>query len=260
MHDHKFKKEKIGICNICNKKKQLTWDHVPPKGGTGTVSIVQETVLQKLAAGNEKRYSLSQNGIKYRTICKECNDKLGLEYDQELNKFVLGVKDIIEKIRSPLKFISYKVKPNLIIKSIFGHLLAAKVASENTKIDKSLKAYFSGESEKAESKLHVYYWLYPFENYVVLRDVVMPKVRGSLENFGMFSILKYFPIGYIVTDFEGYENLRELKYIKGDDNREEKIIIDLKFTHPDWPEIIDNGNILSGGKSVDSSVSAIKKK
>lgn len=259
MHRHKFKKKKIDICNICMQVKPLSWDHVPPKGGIELTQLQQETVLQKLTSAPEnKKFSISQNGVKFRTICKECNENLGVKYDQELNKLVLTIREVIENASTPIKSFKIFAKSDLIIKSIFGHLLAAKVNFENTKIDETLRAYYFNNLEAIKNKLHIYYWLYPYQNFVVLRDVIMPKARGSFKEFGMFSILKYLPIGFVITDFENYENLKEIKF-EGDDNKISEFLFDIKIPHPDWPEIVDNGNIMLSGKSIESSVAAFKR-
>src|SRR6056297_3557589 len=84
----KCKREKVSQCNICKKVKALSWDHVPPKGGISLTSVEQETVFQRLTINGEKRkYTISQNGVKFRTICKECNEKIGSKYDPVLNDF-----------------------------------------------------------------------------------------------------------------------------------------------------------------------------
>jgi len=75
----KMKRDKNHFCNICKSKTLLTWDHVPPQGGIDITPVEQETILERLTASKDDRqYLISQNGVKYRTICKDCNDRLGV--------------------------------------------------------------------------------------------------------------------------------------------------------------------------------------
>jgi hypothetical protein len=108
------------------------------------------------------------------------------------------------------------------------------------------------------SQLNVLYWIHPYPHILVIRDVVMPAVRGVFTKFGMFSILKYFPVGYVVTDLKTYEGLDSLSfYLSGEIDREEEIPLNLRGTrHAEWPEMIDPGNMIIGGQSLKSAVSA----
>jgi hypothetical protein len=75
---------KEGYCNICNKFTELTEDHVPPKGCIG-INKKDVQVLTKYLACEEIKPRLFQSGLKFRTICSNCNKiLLGQEYDPEL--------------------------------------------------------------------------------------------------------------------------------------------------------------------------------
>lgn len=97
MHYLKFKREQVGKCNICGNIEKLTWDHVPPKGGQPFSDIEQESILQYLAGGEERKYQFSQNGVKYRTICASCNNTLlGAKCDSTLNELAADVMLMIK--------------------------------------------------------------------------------------------------------------------------------------------------------------------
>jgi len=253
------RKDKISICNICLKKKSLTWDHVPPKGGINLSRIKQENILQKITnLKNTPQYSYSQNGVKYRTICKKCNEDLGHYYDNELNNFSISIRRIFETQIILPSTMQFKVKPNKIIKSVCGHFLAAKLDIENSKIDESLRSkYFNNENSPLDLKL--FYWLYPYKEFTVMRDVFMPSIRGRFKNVNSFSILKYYPIAFLLTELKEYSNLDELTKYKSDNIDEEvSIPIDLKkIKSPSWPERVDGNNFLLGGLSLLSSIHAI---
>ena len=92
MHYAKSKREKISVCNLCREVKALSWDHVPPKGGIDIGPVEMETVFEIMTGDRDKpKLSESQNGVKYRTICSDCNSLLGREYDPTINDFAKSV-------------------------------------------------------------------------------------------------------------------------------------------------------------------------
>ena len=83
----KTKKEKIDICNICEQKKRLTWDHVPPKSSLINPSVYANTLFNDLPT--ESKYMKAyQSGIKFRTICEHCNNVVLGKNDSEYKAFI----------------------------------------------------------------------------------------------------------------------------------------------------------------------------
>ena len=95
MHYDKVKRDKIDFCNICGKYENLTWDHVPPKCCNNMYPIKVNSWWEGIPEDTnyEKNY---QNGIRYRSLCSECNSKLGAKYDIVLDKFTKDLTRIIE--------------------------------------------------------------------------------------------------------------------------------------------------------------------
>lgn len=78
------REKKIGICRLCGVKTELTFEHIPPKKSfnrnTGyTISHVGEAIE---ALENESSFNPTkkQGGIGNISLCKECNEFLGLNY------------------------------------------------------------------------------------------------------------------------------------------------------------------------------------
>jgi hypothetical protein len=260
----KFKREKVSQCNICKKIKPLSWDHVPPKGGIHLSSVEQETVFQHMTMPKDNRkYSISQNGVKYRTICKECNEIIGRKYDPVLNDFAYNVGKILKTKLTLPSIIYYKTKPNLLIRAILGHLLAAKADIDEVTVDEQVRNFIFDEDASIPEEIKIFYWVHPYINTVIIRDIAMPAVRGKFGEgkVGFFSILKYFPIAYLISNLKEYEGLSELTFYRNSKPRDMiDIPLDLKnIRGPEWPEIVDDGNMIIGGRSMQSSVSAISK-
>jgi len=258
----KFKRDKVSRCNICKKRKHLSWDHVPPKGGIDLSAVEQETVFSHTTLPNNRKYSISQNGVKYRTICKECNEKIGKKFDPVLNGFARGIGNILKRKLILPSIIYYKTKPNLLIRAILAHLLAAKGDIDKVTMDEQIRNFIFDENASTPEKINIFYWVHPYTNTVILRDVAMLSIRGKFAgNVGFFSIFKYFPIAYLVCNLKEYEGLNELTLYR---NCKPQDIIDIPINlkdirGPEWPEIVDAGNMVMGGGSIQSSVSAIPK-
>lgn len=251
----------VGHCNICGKKAPLSWDHVPPKGGIELTPVEQETVFQRLVARPEDslKYFESQNGVKYRSICADCNSTLGHSFDPVLNEFAISIGRMLRTSSALPAVVHVNTKPNRLVRAIFGHLLAAKGEFEDTIPDRLMREAVCNPSDSVSAELNVHYWIHPYPNIVVMRDVGMLAVRGIFKEKALFSILKYFPIAYAVTALDSYEGLPTLsRFLSCDIDQENDIPIDLRNTkHTDWPEIVEPDNVLFGGQSIKSSVSAI---
>lgn len=259
----RFKREKVGLCNICRTTQPLTWDHVPPQGAISITDIEQRGVLAKLTdIGGEEQYDISQNGVKYRTVCKQCNEMLGHRYDPSLIKFTDTVGSIIKTTLTLPRTIPVNAQPIAVVKSILGHALAAKGHVDDVVMDQQMRPCVLDEKLPIPDTLHVFYWLFPYNCVVILRDIAMPAVRGQFKDFGFFNVLKYFPLGYLICDRAKYEGLPELTLFRMLGTYDTATIdIDLKaFRHPQWPESSEGNNIVAGCKSIESSVFATGRK
>jgi hypothetical protein len=258
------KRSKVGLCNICKKSASLTWDRVPPKGGIDLKPVEQVTILQRLTGNPDQQKSrISQNGVKYRTLCNRCNNHLGISYDPVLNDFALGVGKILKSVVVSPPVIHYKTQSAKLIRSILGHLLAAKGVIDDVTVDRTIREFLSDDLNQLPEEIKIFYWIYPYSDISVIRDVCMPAVRGEFSKFGFFSgILKYFPVAYLVCDLERYEGLDELTIYR-DLPLEKMAEIPIRLTQirdSIWPERPDEGNFMVGGLSLDSSVHARPKK
>ncbi|MBU2520904.1 MAG: hypothetical protein KKD50_01605 [Proteobacteria bacterium] len=262
MYYVKTKREKVGRCNLCTKVKPLSWDHVPPKGGIELTAMEMENLVYVFTREKEvKRIRESQNGVKFRTICKECNEFIGVQYDTVINDFAISVG---RYLKSQFKFpevLHHKTKPVRLIRGILAHLVAAKVEFDDSLFDQQVRELIFDETEEIPNKTHIFYWIYPYDCTIILRDFGMPAVRGNFKAFGFFQTLKYFPMAYLISNKPYYENLLELtKYRKHGIDDEIEIPIQLsRVEHHYWPEMVDKGNMLFGGQAVTGSITALPK-
>jgi len=262
MYYVKTKREKVGKCNICTKIKPLSWDHVPPKGGISLSTMEMENLFHVFTRKKETRkIRESQNGIKFRTICKECNEFFGVNYDTVVNDFSISVGRYLKTQIFLPPMLHHKTKPARLIRGILGHLLAAKAEFDDVIFDQQVRDFIFDLNAAIPENIHLFYWVYPYDCTIILRDFGMPAVRGSFKDIGFFQTLKSFPVAYLVSDQLQYEKLFELtKYRNCGIDEEIEIPIQLnRVEHHYWPEMVDRGNLLFGGQAVAGSITAIPK-
>lgn len=265
MHYAKSKREKVSICNLCRHEKDLSWDHVPPKGGIEISTVQMETVFNHMT-GDRKKPKLreSQNGMKFRTICSDCNSLLGTEYDPVINDFAISVGRYLNSALKLPEISNHPVKPQRLMKAILGHLVAAKVNVENTLFDQQAREYVLDIDATLPPQINIFYWPYPHDCSITIRDFGMFTPRGSFNEPAIFQTMKYFPIAYLCCDKPEYAGLQCLSWYRdaGIDD-EIEIPIDLKrVEHPYWPEAPsdEDNNVFFGGQSASNSVHATPKR
>jgi hypothetical protein len=237
-----------GYCSICKKFSKLTEDHVPPKGciNVGPVEVrmlyehLRRIGLSEPMKGFEsllkerKRGQISQNGLKFNTICGHCNNTLlGRHYDRELIKLSQEVSLFVRaKYESGLTFplrTSIPIKTNQVARAVVGHILAGVREQDVRKLPyahppwESMRAFFLDPTMPLPSDLEIHYWVYPANVQVIIRHLVLSRLfrlDGAKEYF-IGDLLKFFPLAYwVVSKSESLSSVRQPKLIK---NRNTKI-------------------------------------
>ena len=256
------RKQKIyGNCQICEQYKKLSDDHVPPQGGIELDAVEIKSAFNFFVKrlGN-KNYYISQNGVKFTTLCEDCNSTLGREYDTVLNSFSLDVGKFTTSKLSLLSSYSILTKPNRLIRGILGHILASKNKLEKIPFDDKLREILFDESKPIPEDINVFYWIYPYKLTIIIRDILMPAIRGRYNDFGYFQIFKYYPVAYLVVNKSNYHNLQSLKEYnsaKLDEEAEINIRIN-ESRHWKWPEIVEDGNFVLLGNAGIEAIKAEK--
>lgn len=269
MHYDKQKRDRFDKCNICGNYAKLTWDHVPPKICFNT----EKTEYTQMFGDIEKersnqRHNITQNGIKYRSICETCNNcLLGSNYDKELEKLI---KELTLKLMLP-SVIKISINVNKLARSVAGHILAAKNNYDaDNLVDIGLREFVLDSSSLPPRDTRLLFRLYPYDGIFIIRDVVVRNLYANhypLPN-GMLSCLSFYPIAFILcqSDFDcGLLDLFPL--CSNDPERMTDVQIDLlsyrfpdsvKIRDPEWPcNITDNGEGVSmvlAGNSIKDSV------
>lgn len=112
-------------------------------------------------------------------------------------------KFLTSKLEFP-DIISIETKPNRLIRAVLGHLLATKNEIDDFHFDEKVREIIFDVNKPIPADINVFYWIYPYKLTIIIRDILMPSVRGKYDDFGLFQIFKYYPIAYLVTDKKEY--------------------------------------------------------
>lgn len=203
---------RYGYCNICAKEAELTYDHVPPKGCVGVNAQQASRLAEYLKIGelNKTNAIIMQNGLKFKSICSNCNNNLlGIYYDPALKELAKKISRIVNLTNRnfylPPK-ISITIKPLPVLKAVAGHLLAARVRPDMSEPLPSAPAiqimqdFVLNRDKLPEKDLNFYCWLYPSDIQVIILGAgliadLFSKQRDSVVG----DVVKFFPVGFLVT-------------------------------------------------------------
>lgn len=89
---------RIGPCNIRGIVGPLTEDHIPSKGVSRLSQVVILKLIDPLGVERAKKSGrISQNGVKFRTLCARCNNKrLGIHCDPTLISFTRAIRSYLD--------------------------------------------------------------------------------------------------------------------------------------------------------------------
>lgn len=245
---------KQGQCNICGDEGPLTEDHTPPKGATRIGQVEMHHIAELLSAekaGSKGR--ISQNGVKFRTLCKRCNNHLlGSNYDIAFNEFS---KRVYSYLSSPIelpKVMHIRAKPQKIARALFGHLAAMGINRyPKGSHTAELTEWFLNESKPLPEYLDIHYWIYPYKTQVLVRDAALRNLHA--EDTALIWLMKFFPIAFMMVwnkprgyDYPQFPNFNHWRALGSDEEVEMPIYLDT-IPHERWPEAPENQSFLAYG-------------
>ena len=191
-------------------------------------------------------------GVRFRTLCSDCNNGLGGREDKAIGAFFERIRKLVE---SPLIIesnVNVMAKPNLIYRGLLAHLVSANDNGVPSGFDLEARELFFGKRNLNQSSWNLFYWMYTGSKLFLMRDayhtVWHPRVK-----LVPIHVLKFFPLAFMFTQepwFLGLPNMR--LFLRPKDVEEIDVPIDLgrRDTHPFWPVTASPHNmILLGGNS-----------
>lgn len=247
-------------CNICGKEGKLTWDHVPPKFNSNNRRIIYTLPFDYKVNGFKHDYYISQDGIKFLSLCPVCNNTiLGANYDLAYKDYSDSIISIIARGKVIPQHIQFKIQVNKVCRSIVGHLLAAKNFHDSEcMIDRKLREYFLDPGLLPPKKYRLLQMFYPHPSIFIIRDVALVVDEKKEDEFprGTISCLASSPLSFILS--EGGSNLGLTDLFKlCTRNIEDICIVNFDFfscfnnntyvlRDPQWPCILNKKNGVMG--------------
>lgn len=199
-------KTRRGHCVICGEFDDLTADHVPPKGCIKIADVVLTSLMPNPT--QKGRNPTIQGGVKFRTICGNCNNNLlGTQYDPALKEFINTFLEHIKQRNgrialSPTFRIQYCV--NRVVRALIGHILASHSTSETTErkesigAGESLRRYFLDPTASFPKEWRLYCWPYPSRKQVIAKHLMLAdfSVPSPDRNSLYGHVLKFLPLGF----------------------------------------------------------------
>lgn len=89
------KKKVFGTCRVCGLDKKLTQEHYIPRAAGGAMKtkiyagdeLLKSVELDDDGNNYKPRHKLSQSGLMDYTLCKQCNEYSGINYDKDFSLF-----------------------------------------------------------------------------------------------------------------------------------------------------------------------------
>lgn len=195
------KAKKFGDCKICGKKKELTFEHLPPKSSYNSlpVKVIDGLYLQ----GETKKYKISQRGVGDYYLCSSCNNYTGANYVSDFNKVVKSIGDyiLINKINAQGEiFVEFNnTNPIYFVKQIISILCCIDLDVErNIKLGFNKYLLNKESIELNTSKFDIeLYWLSPSSVPMYTAPLVIFMTENNKHVSKMFSEFSFFPLGII---------------------------------------------------------------
>jgi hypothetical protein len=195
---------------------------------------------------------ISQNGVKYRTLCKSCNNTfLGRRYDPA---FISFVNEVAKYLRSPLELphtIAIPGQPQKIARSVLGHIAAQGVDRYKKGPDTdNFRDFFLNTALALPENLTIYYWAYPYHSHVMIRDAAYANWRDN--NHFAFWLLKFFPLAFMVTWDKlatplGLQNFNRWRGVPFESEADIPIVLSPSIGEH-WPEAPTEESIVAFGR------------
>ena len=192
--------------------------------------------LAAVMSGSATGIRESQNGMKYRTICRSCNSLLGTEYDPTIIAFWDDLARYVDTSVALPHFIHHPVKVQRLFKGVLGHLLAAEVNAESPDLGAPVRQYVLEPAEPLPAHINAFLWLNPFCGSVVIRDLIQYSLRDQAIH--RLHVLKHFPVGFLFTSSKRYGGLPDLsphRSVAIDDDVAIPVQLGIHRPH-NWPE------------------------
>lgn len=120
-------KRKQGICCICGEKKELTYEHIPPKAAFNHFNLKLYDFYGYIIK-NDTKYKHLQQGAGLYSLCAKCNNDTGTWYGSAYAEFAnQGMRYYRHKATGVLS-VPYTIYPLRVLKQVVSMFASVKGA------------------------------------------------------------------------------------------------------------------------------------
>jgi hypothetical protein len=227
-----------GICNICRRKKPLSFEHVPPESAFNNRPVVSVSIKQmiELGPGIKPKGPVKQKGVGIHSLCEECNNNTGSWYSAHFIDWCYRGMEILKLSQgNPNLVYEYRIYPLSIIKQIIVMFLASNGLAFSEK-HPALSEFILDRYQKQLPKMFRIYTYYNIEG--IYRNT---GITGRLDlrtgKNVIMSEISFPPFGYLLT-IESEKPDKRLLDITNFANYEYKEISNIQIIMPTLPTIL----------------------
>jgi hypothetical protein len=194
------KKEEIGICKLCGKKKKLSFEHIPPRVAfnktTKYYSFSQDEYYKSSNLLNFKpKGKVFQGGLGLYCLCKECNSFLGQNYVRPFSDFInIGMHLNYKYDFDVIQITAMNQNPLRILKQIASMFISISDPTFTEEYPEILEFVLDPEKQELSEK-HRFY-LYMTKEDSQFRKFGYPTI---INTHGIICELTYPPFGYVLN-------------------------------------------------------------
>ena len=213
-----MKKTKIGICKICKEKKELSFEHIPPRSAfnkeTKYYSLSSEDYYKNakeyIFDGRKPRTKKEQGGHGDYCLCEKCNGFLGSKYVRDYKKFAQIAMNIMLSEKEEAKAYKFDIS-DINLLNFLKQITAIFICSNDISFTKSYPELL--EFVKDE-KMEFLPKNFRFYMYLNIEGQIRNGNRHFTNYYGEICEFTFRPFGFILN-INNPDRIMEVSEITG---------------------------------------------
>lgn len=190
----------FGICHICGKNGELSYEHVPPKAAFNDLTFIRAKAESVVTLGpyDVPRGRIQQGGIGEYTLCYSCNNNTGGWYGRRfVNWCYQGMNILIRSNGNPSLIYMNYLFPLAILKQIISMFCSIN-ANTFSKANPELISFLLNKEKKYLNPKYRFFCYYNIEGRA--RYVGLAAKINIFDNTNIpLSEISFPPLGYVMT-------------------------------------------------------------
>lgn len=204
----------IGKCALCGKKRELTFEHIPPRSAFNWFPakiVTSTTILRAISTGSRPwdfsglPYDDSQRGMGAYTLCKTCNNNTGHWYGADYVNFVLGIHCAMLTVQpqagTSLTIENDKFRPLPVMKQVISMFCSLNHSAIIGEKHRALREYVLDKTLNVFPKDQYRLGMYLFINGIQRRVPITVQIqtcKGKEPVMEALTEIATYPIGFVL--------------------------------------------------------------